>query len=491
MILPMCLFIYRLQLPEFLELCKDDVWGVRKGCAEIFTEIARLCQLATRRDTLTPVFVKLLQDSTRWVKVAAYQSLGPFIATFSVEADSPVEVPELTEFEKTFIERVRENHCLALGEGQLHKHRSSMLGSASTEDLTSICIQDDNDDEDDEEKGSKEGDEGNEEKSSSDENTDNLPPIVNSICTKLYSVKAEDDGGGEEETTPNVRTDSVVTAETEISSSLEGPLSVSPQVTVSENESSGEIHIHVEKDAPQELAQICRSSSVLSHRPSSIGNTMGGSATCSTSSSTTTNCGVVTTENTPTFNTFQYWRIPLPDIELDIGMVEGKPASVHVRAKVEDPQMNLTYQSELSVNLSSEVVQPNDPPDTEQQENNNVKKVENIQIQTLSSTSVTDNDNDTTKRLESSMKFTTVNLCDKRVTGVHQSYMDLYNVSDASMTTANVTTNSAADATVVSIDDYNKVLEDIPFDYAAHMGPFDDDSDDQMNSCSYNFGDER
>ena len=50
-------------LPKFLALCKDEVWGVRKGCAEIFTVLSTVTQLVTRKETLAPVFVSLLQVS--------------------------------------------------------------------------------------------------------------------------------------------------------------------------------------------------------------------------------------------------------------------------------------------------------------------------------------------------------------------------------------------------------------------------------------------
>lgn len=41
------------------------------------------CSPNVRRTTLAPVFLKLLQDETRWVRMAAFHSLGPFISTFA------------------------------------------------------------------------------------------------------------------------------------------------------------------------------------------------------------------------------------------------------------------------------------------------------------------------------------------------------------------------------------------------------------------------
>lgn len=64
-------------------LCSDGMWGVRKACADVFVSVACMCTLATRRQHLADVFVPLLSDQSRWVRVAAYQALGPFISTFA------------------------------------------------------------------------------------------------------------------------------------------------------------------------------------------------------------------------------------------------------------------------------------------------------------------------------------------------------------------------------------------------------------------------
>eukprot|EP00731_Ephydatia_muelleri_P027013 Em0018g1113a len=69
-------------LPLFLNLCQDEVWGVRKACAEVYTEVASSCTMENRYTALTPAFLKLLRDDSKWVRKAAYQTLGPFISTF-------------------------------------------------------------------------------------------------------------------------------------------------------------------------------------------------------------------------------------------------------------------------------------------------------------------------------------------------------------------------------------------------------------------------
>lgn len=72
-----------LQLPTYIELCGDEVWGVRKECAEVIVSVSCACSPNVRRTTLAPVFLKLLQDDMRWIRMAAYRSLGPFISTFA------------------------------------------------------------------------------------------------------------------------------------------------------------------------------------------------------------------------------------------------------------------------------------------------------------------------------------------------------------------------------------------------------------------------
>ncbi|CAL4058679.1 unnamed protein product, partial [Meganyctiphanes norvegica] len=71
------------QVNKFVYLCEDGVWGVRKACAEVFMGVSCGCSLPTRRNKLSPVFVSLLTDQSRWVRVAAFQNLGPFISTFA------------------------------------------------------------------------------------------------------------------------------------------------------------------------------------------------------------------------------------------------------------------------------------------------------------------------------------------------------------------------------------------------------------------------
>lgn len=91
---------------------------------------------------------------------------------------------------------------------------------------------------------------------------------------------------------------------------------------------------HVKNDNPNELNSVTKSSAVISVHSSSNRTTE--------------------PTNNADFNTWQYWRPPIQDIELDIDMQEGGTmANVHVRTKIHVPQHNnnVTYSSELNVNV--------------------------------------------------------------------------------------------------------------------------------------------
>eukprot|EP01132_Coremiostelium_polycephalum_P004640 gene4640-5797_t len=68
-------------LPIFIALSKDEIWSVRKGCAEVLIIVSQ---------NVSPIerYSKLIQPS-RWVNNAAFQNLGPFIATFDGSQVTP------------------------------------------------------------------------------------------------------------------------------------------------------------------------------------------------------------------------------------------------------------------------------------------------------------------------------------------------------------------------------------------------------------------
>lgn len=45
--------------------------------------VSCICSATIRRKELSPIFINLLRDQSRWVRMAAFQALGPFISTFA------------------------------------------------------------------------------------------------------------------------------------------------------------------------------------------------------------------------------------------------------------------------------------------------------------------------------------------------------------------------------------------------------------------------
>ncbi|NXA09319.1 PP4R1 phosphatase, partial [Sapayoa aenigma] len=84
----------RLLIPKFFELCSDSVWGMRKACAECFMAVSYTTSSEVRRSKLSPLFISLISDTCRWVRQAAFQSLGPFISTFANPSSAGLYIRE-------------------------------------------------------------------------------------------------------------------------------------------------------------------------------------------------------------------------------------------------------------------------------------------------------------------------------------------------------------------------------------------------------------
>ncbi|XP_076470044.1 serine/threonine-protein phosphatase 4 regulatory subunit 1-like [Babylonia areolata] len=72
-----------LLLPKLRSLCEDESWSVRRACSQSFTAVSAACPPELRWRHLPRLFVDLLTDPVRYVRSAAFQQLGFFIATFS------------------------------------------------------------------------------------------------------------------------------------------------------------------------------------------------------------------------------------------------------------------------------------------------------------------------------------------------------------------------------------------------------------------------
>lgn len=67
----------------YAKLCNDEAWGVRKACADVAMSVSCACSPDLRKMVLAPAFARLLRDKCRWVRISAFQTLGPFISTFA------------------------------------------------------------------------------------------------------------------------------------------------------------------------------------------------------------------------------------------------------------------------------------------------------------------------------------------------------------------------------------------------------------------------
>ncbi|KAI4493300.1 hypothetical protein M0802_009468 [Mischocyttarus mexicanus] len=69
--------------PIFVQLCLDRVWGVRKACVDVMMPVSCCVSYPYRRILLADILATHLNDDSKWVRVSAFQILGPFISTFA------------------------------------------------------------------------------------------------------------------------------------------------------------------------------------------------------------------------------------------------------------------------------------------------------------------------------------------------------------------------------------------------------------------------
>jgi hypothetical protein len=63
-----------------------------------------------------------------------------------------------------------------------------------------------------------------------------------------------------------------------------------------------------------------------------------------------------TLNSADSFNTFQYWRVPIPELQVNSSLADtGKPTAVHMKAKVTDENMQQTYASEVNADMDIDV----------------------------------------------------------------------------------------------------------------------------------------
>uniref|UniRef100_A0A8C6M7G5 Protein phosphatase 4, regulatory subunit 1-like n=1 Tax=Nothobranchius furzeri TaxID=105023 RepID=A0A8C6M7G5_NOTFU len=124
----------KLLMSKFFNLCSDSLWGIRKACAECFMTVSNSTSPEVRRSKLSPLFINLISDQSRWVRQAAFQSLGRFISTFASPSSTGLhfredgalpEVPRCTPdrqdhlpFEKRTFNQIDDSRVLHFCDGR-------------------------------------------------------------------------------------------------------------------------------------------------------------------------------------------------------------------------------------------------------------------------------------------------------------------------------------------------------------------------------------
>ncbi|XP_060832616.1 serine/threonine-protein phosphatase 4 regulatory subunit 1-like isoform X1 [Bombus pascuorum] len=75
--------LFRKLFPIFVDLCSDKIWGVRKACVDVMMPVSCCMTLQHRRLLLAELLATHLNDESKWVRMSAFQILGPFISTFA------------------------------------------------------------------------------------------------------------------------------------------------------------------------------------------------------------------------------------------------------------------------------------------------------------------------------------------------------------------------------------------------------------------------
>lgn len=70
-------------LSAFLDFCQEELWQTKLKCVDIAVDLASVVSSTTRNEILSPIYMSFLKDNSRAVSHAAYLSLCRFISTFA------------------------------------------------------------------------------------------------------------------------------------------------------------------------------------------------------------------------------------------------------------------------------------------------------------------------------------------------------------------------------------------------------------------------
>ncbi|XP_053490738.1 serine/threonine-protein phosphatase 4 regulatory subunit 1 isoform X1 [Ictalurus furcatus] len=286
-----------LLLPRFFQLCSDNVWGVRKACAECFMTVSSATSQEVRRTKLASLFINLISDPSRWVRQAAFQSLGQFISTFA----SPS-----TNVGQYFKEGTEE----ADWRGQQLHNRAGEKSTSSKAPATEESAQSPPCDE--------------KAVSSQPDCISQNPPCTQENCegqlcqSEREGMDVAVEGGGEQaaEALPLVESCCHVDTDRHSPKCLSELGDLDPDQSVKEPQCSPATN-PAAQDSPSDTSE----GPVMEN--SAHSNPDGSSEdTCSALPSHVT--GKVEITEQEQYNSFHYWRTPIPQIDLDLELSEEK-----------------------------------------------------------------------------------------------------------------------------------------------------------------------
>ncbi|XP_037558719.1 serine/threonine-protein phosphatase 4 regulatory subunit 1-like isoform X1 [Dermacentor silvarum] len=339
-------------LNVFQMLCEDCVWGVRKACAEVFMPVSCVCSLATRRNSLAPLFLSLLDDQSRWVRIAAFQALGPFISTFAdplrtglycsedgvvsvrtpdgpadafieLEAPSPAGIPALpAPLEKPGLGEDTHTSDLPLAS-------TVVLPATDLVNCSEVAAVDED------EGASAVLDKGEQQAVCED---DKGEPCRANSCM----ATAEGTCGHKSSSLIVVLPDQPEDVAAGCSAEA-----VADSTSTAQGSSEGN---EPQKDVAQGLLEGNEPQKNVSGEPKERTQNFGIKEPLSVQGDRHRLVLHVDSGPESNFNTFQFWRVPIPEVEVDIEFLGDRATAVHVRAKSQD-QDNRCFSSDLSVEV--------------------------------------------------------------------------------------------------------------------------------------------
>ncbi|KAI4895306.1 hypothetical protein NFI96_011145 [Prochilodus magdalenae] len=347
-----------LLLPRFFQLCSDNVWGVRKACAECFMTVSSATSQEVRRTKLSTLFINLISDPSRWVRQAAFQSLGQFISTFA----SPT-----TNVGQYFREGAEETEW----GGQRPQKRTAEKSPNTTSPFggcssTSSTV-------DNAQSLSQEQPAVSPQQDCISYN----PPCTQEHCegqlcrSEREGVDVAVEGGGEQVADALPLDESCCDVDSESPKCLSGPGDLDPDPVGEELQSlpAGDPTVQESYSNSEDPIAEDPMHPTIATTEHDLQEEVSASAVDPSSevSSPALSCPVLETVEIPEqelYNSFHYWRTPLPQIDLDLELLEqqcnssGEGSSNSPSSQVSTPALGRKQLEELIENLEPHIDDP-------------------------------------------------------------------------------------------------------------------------------------